>query len=61
MCTDVTLGIAQTSYTAAEGTELSVCLTYSGGQLSGVNLTYDARTMDGTATAGGVGKSILFS
>ena len=55
----MTLGIEQTSYTATEGIELSVCLTYSGGELSGVNLTYEARTIDGTATAGGVGKLIL--
>ena len=55
----MTLGIEQTSYTATEGTELSVCLTYYGGELSGVNLTYEARSIDGTATAGGGGKLIL--
>ena len=51
----MTLGIAQTSYTVDEGIELSVCLTYSGGELSGVNVTYEAVTMDGSATVNGLG------
>ena len=52
----VILGIEQSSYTVEEGTELSVCLTYSGGELSGVNLTYEVQTVDGTATSLGVGE-----
>ena len=53
---DVTLSIAQASYTVEEGTELSVCLTYSGGDLNGMTVTYNASTVDGTAAVSANGQ-----
>ena len=53
----MTLSIAQTSYSVVEGTGLSVCLSYSGGELSGVNATYGVFTEDGSATVDGGGES----
>ena len=55
----MTLSVAQTSYSAVEGTELSVCISYSGGELSGVNAMYGVFTEDGSATVDGGGESCM--
>ena len=54
----VTLSFAATSYTATEGELLSVCISYSGGELDGATVTYTVTTLDGTATDAAVGERI---
>ena len=48
----------QTFYTVEEGTNLTICLVSFGGELDGVEISYNVFTEDGTATVHGMGRLI---